>query len=92
MNKKELVNAVAQKSELSKKDSTLIVEALVGTITEELANGNEVAVTGFGKFSTSVRAARKGRNPSDGTEISIPETTVPKFKAGKKLKQNVKES
>nr|WP_255639657.1 HU family DNA-binding protein [Aquibacillus saliphilus] len=90
MNKTDLINSVAEKSELSKKDSTLAVDALFETITESLSDGESVKVIGFGNFSTSERAARKGRNPSTGDEIEISATTVPKFKPGKALKDAVK--
>ncbi|WP_226035825.1 HU family DNA-binding protein [Aquibacillus saliphilus] len=90
LNKTDLINSVAEKSELSKKDSTLAVDALFETITESLSDGESVKVIGFGNFSTSERAARKGRNPSTGDEIEISATTVPKFKPGKALKDAVK--
>lgn len=90
MNKTDLINAVAEKTELSKKDSTSAVNAVIEAITETLANKEKVQLIGFGNFETRDRAARKGRNPQDGTEIDIPATTVPAFKPGKSLKDAVK--
>jgi len=90
MNKTDLINAVAESSELSKKDSTRVVESVVETITTALKNGDKVEVIGFGAFSVSERAARKGRNPQTGEEIEIAASKVPSFKAGKKLKHAVK--
>jgi len=90
MNKTELINAVAQSSELTKKDSTKAVDTLLEIITTTLKNGDKVELLGFGNFSVSERAARKGRNPQTGEEIEIAASTVPSFKAGKKLKEAVK--
>ncbi len=71
MNKTDLINAVAEKSELSKKDSTSAVEATIEAITESLANGEKVSLKGFGNFEVRERAARNGRNPSTGESIRI---------------------
>jgi len=90
MNKTELINAVAESSELSKKDSTRVVDSVMETITTALKNGDKVEIIGFGAFSVSERAARKGRNPQTGEEIEIAASKVPSFKAGKKLKDAVK--
>lgn len=90
MNKTGLVNGVAEKSGLSKKDAAKAVEAFLDVVTETLAAKEKVQVVGFGTFETRERAARTGRNPQDGTELQIPATTVPAFKAGKKLKEAVK--
>ncbi|MED4040959.1 HU family DNA-binding protein [Niallia taxi] len=90
MNKTELINAVAESSELSKKDSTRVVDSIMETITTALKNGDKVEIIGFGAFSVSERAARKGRNPQTGEEIEIAASKVPSFKAGKKLKDAVK--
>ena len=90
MNKTDLINAVAESSELSKKDSTRVVESVMETITTALKNGDKVEIIGFGAFSVSERAARKGRNPQTGEEIEIAASKVPSFKAGKKLKDAVK--
>lgn len=90
MNKSELINAVAEASELSKKDATAAVEAVFQTIQDTLANGDKVQVIGFGTFEVRERAARKGRNPQTGMEIDIAASKVPAFKAGKALKDAVK--
>ena len=90
MNKTDLINAVAESSELSKKDSTRVVDSIMETITTALKNGDKVEIIGFGAFSVSERAARKGRNPQTGEEIEIAASKVPSFKAGKKLKDAVK--
>jgi len=90
MNKTDLINAVAESSELSKKDSTKVVDSVMETITIALRNGDKVEIIGFGAFSVSERAARKGRNPQTGEEIEIAASKVPSFKAGKKLKDAVK--
>ncbi|MDK8643786.1 MULTISPECIES: HU family DNA-binding protein [Niallia] len=90
MNKTELINAVAESSELSKKDSTRVVDSVMETITTSLKNGEKVEILGFGAFSVSERAARKGRNPQTGEEIEIAASKAPTFKAGKNLKDAVK--
>lgn len=89
-NKAELVEKVASKTNLTKKDVTATVEALFQTIEEVLAEGDKVQVIGFGTFEVRERAARKGRNPQTGEEIQIKATRVPGFKAGKALKDAVK--
>lgn len=88
--KADLINNVAEKTGLTKKDATAAVEALFETVTETLAKGDRVQVIGFGSFEVRDRAARKGRNPQTGEEIEIPATKVPAFKAGKALKDAVK--
>ncbi|MFZ2153605.1 MAG: HU family DNA-binding protein [Candidatus Moraniibacteriota bacterium] len=90
MNKGDLVDAVAAKTDLSKKDVTAVIETLLDKVTEELRKGNKVTLTGFGIFKTSKRAARVGRNPQTGASIKIPAATVPKFSAGKGLKDAVR--
>ena len=90
VNKTELINAVAQKTELPKKDAAKAVDAVFGTIQETLAEGEKVQLIGFGNFEVRDRAARKGRNPQTNEEIEIPASKVPAFKAGKKLKDAVK--
>lgn len=90
MNKTDLINAVAEKAELSKKDSATVVNAVFETITETLANKEKIQLVGFGTFETRERAARKGRNPQTGEDLFIEATTVPAFKAGKALKDAVK--
>lgn len=89
-NKADLIDGVAAKSGLTKKDATAAVEGLFDVVTETLAEGERVQVIGFGTFEVRDRAARKGRNPQTGEEIQIPATKVPAFKAGKGLKDAVK--
>ena len=90
MNKTELINAVVEEAELTKKDATKAVEAVFNTIQSTLAKGEKVQLIGFGNFEVRDRAARKGRNPQTNEEIEIPASKVPAFKAGKKLKDAVK--
>lgn len=91
MNKTELVSAIAEKTELTKKDSEAALKAFVDVVSEQLQNGAKVQIVGFGTFETSKRAAREGRNPLTGKKITISACTVPKFKAGKALKDQVNE-
>lgn len=93
MNKEQLIESVHNKigaSEYSKKHAQDAIEAVFDTISAALSKGDEVAVAGFGSFKVSKRAARQGVNPRTGEKISIAATTVPKFKAGKALKDAVK--
>jgi nucleoid DNA-binding protein len=90
INKDALIDAVASKVEVSKKEIGAIIETVIDKITEELRKGNKVTLTGFGTFKVSNRAARVGRNPQTGASINIPAMTVPKFTAGKALKEAVK--
>lgn len=90
MNKSELITAVAEASELSKKDATKAVDAVFETIQNALAGGDRVQLIGFGNFEVRERAARKGRNPQTGEEIEIAASKVPAFKPGKALKDAVK--
>jgi DNA-binding protein HU-beta len=92
MNKTELVNQVAEKSELSKKDAAKAVDALFQTISETLAKGDKIQILGFGNFEVRERSARKGRNPQTGEEIDIAASKVPAFSPGKSLKEMVKQS
>ena len=87
MNKTELVAAIADKAEISKKDSEKALKAFVDVVTEEL----KIQLVGFGTFETSERAAREGRNPSTGETMKIEACKAPKFKAGKALKDAVNE-
>ena len=89
MNKTELVAAIAEKSELSKKDAEKALKAFVDTVSEELQKGEKIQLVGFGSFETSKRAARTGKNPQTGKAIKIAACTAPKFKAGKALKDAV---
>ena len=82
-NKAELINQVAEATELSKKDATPVVEAVFEAIQSNLSEGEKVQIIGFGTFEVRDRAARKGRNPQTGEEIQIPATKVPAFKPGK---------
>ncbi|MEW6724238.1 MAG: HU family DNA-binding protein [Bacillota bacterium] len=88
MNKQDLVNVMAEKSGLTKKDSEKAMDALLEAIGEALAKGDKVALVGFGTFEVKDRAARVGRNPQTGEEIRIAATKVPTFKAGKMLKDS----
>ncbi|MNT08996.1 DNA-binding protein HU [compost metagenome] len=89
MNKEELVSAVAEKTQLSKKVSEEIVSAFVDTITETLEKGDKVTLVGFGTFQVKERAARTGRNPRTGGELNIPAKRSPTFTAGKGLKDSL---
>jgi len=86
MNKKEFINAVADRAELSKGDAESAVEAFLGTITSTLKKGDQVQLVGFGSFLSRRREARDGRNPRTGETIRIKASNVPSFKAGKALK------
>ncbi len=93
MTKQEFVDRVAQKSGLSRREASEAVDAFLDSITDALRGGEEVAFTGFGKFSVQDRAARQGVNPRNPTErVHIPATKVPKFSAGSQLKTAVKSS
>ncbi len=89
MNKNDLINKVSDDTNLSKADSTKAVDAIFDTITSELKSGGDVRLIGFGTFLVSKRKATTGRNPRTGAEIDIPEANVPKFRAGKALKESV---
>lgn len=89
MNKADLVNSVAQKTQLTKKDCEKVVTATIESIQEALNKGDKVSIVGFGTFEVRERAARKGRNPRTGEEIEIEAAKVPVFKAGKSLKETV---
>lgn len=90
MNKGELIDAIAASTKLTKKDVAAVVDAYHQTVTKTLKKNDKVQIIGFGTFETSKRAARTGRNPQTGAEIKIPAAKVPKFKAGKALKDAVK--
>ena len=91
MNKTELIEALAGKTGLSKSESEKALNAFVELVTETLQKGGDVTVTGFGSFMAKRREARMGVNPQNPTEkIQIPAVTVPKFKAGKSLKDALK--
>ena len=92
MTKQDFVDAVADRAGISKRDAADAVDAVLDTITDTLKGGDSVTFTGFGKFSTSHRAARMGVNPRTGERVQIGATTVPKFSAGSALKTAVKSS
>lgn len=89
MNKNELVAAVAEATSLSKSDAQSAVDAVFSTISGELKKGGDVRLVGFGNFTVSKREASTGRNPQTGAEVKIPARNVPKFSAGKGLKDAV---
>ena len=89
MNKTELVAAMAEKTQLSKKDAEAALKAFTEVVTEELKKGEKIQLVGFGTFEVRQRAARKGRNPQTKAEIKIPASKAPVFKAGKALKDLV---
>jgi len=89
MNKSEMIDAIAARSELSKAASAKALDAVIETIVESVAQGETVTLVGFGSFKASVRAAREGKNPKTGAKILIAETTVPKFAAGATFKTKV---
>ncbi|HEX4746540.1 MAG TPA: HU family DNA-binding protein [Gaiellaceae bacterium] len=88
--KQDFVDAVADRAGMSKRDAGAAVDAVLETLTAALKGGDSVTFTGFGKFSTSARAARMGVNPRTGEKVHIAATTVPKFTAGSALKAAVK--
>lgn len=89
MNKAELVDAMAASAGLSKADAKRALDSFIGATTDALKKGDRVALVGFGSFSVSTRAARKGRNPQTGKEINIAAKKVVKFKAGAELASQV---
>ena len=89
MNKTELVAAMAEQTQLSKKDTEAALKAFVDVVSAELKNGGKVQLVGFGTFEVSERAAREGRNPQTGKTMKIEACKAPKFKAGKALKDAV---
>ena len=89
MNKTELIAAVAENAELSKKDAEKALKAFVDVVTEELKNGGKIQLVGFGTFEVSERAAREARNPQTGEPMNIAACKAPKFKAGKALKDAI---
>ena len=86
MNKTELVAAMAEQTNLSKKDAEAALKAFIDVVSEELKKGEKVRLVGFGTFEVSERAAREGRNPQTGETMEIKASKTPKFKAGKALK------
>lgn len=89
MTKTELISLMSEKTGFSKKDTEKSVNAFIDSVTETLAEGEKIQLVGFGTFEVRDRAAREGKNPLTGEKLSIPETRVPAFKAGKSLKEIV---
>ncbi len=89
MNKAELIASMAEKSELTKKDTEKALKAFIDSVKESLARGEKVQLVGFGTFDVKQRAARVGRNPRTREEIQIPASKAPTFKPGKDLKETV---
>ncbi len=90
MNKTDLINALSEETTFSKKDSSRMLESLVRIIERNLRKGEKVSITGFGSFLVIKRPARNGINPATKERIKIAEVTVPKFKAGKNLREIVR--
>jgi len=90
MNKQELIDKIAEKSELSKKDADKALAALTDTIVEALKAGDKISLVGFGTFEVKTKAARESRNPQTGEKMIVPEKKVPSFKAGTGLKDAVR--
>lgn len=89
MNKGELVDAVAAKADVTKKQADMVISAVVEAIMEAVSAGDKVTLVGFGSFESRFRKAREGRNPKTGEKMEIPETYVPAFSAGKLFKEKV---
>ena len=89
MNKADLVAAMAEKAGVSKKDAEASLKAFTDVVAEELKQGEKIQLVGFGTFEVSERAARTGRNPQTGAEMTIAASKAPKFKAGKALKDSL---
>ena len=89
MNKADLISAVAERAELSKKDTEHAINAIFETISEALVGGDKVQLVGFGAFGVKTRAARMGRNPKTKESIHVPASRTPVFKPGKALKESV---
>ena len=91
MNKAELITAVAENADMTKKDAEKVIKAFIDVVTAEMKKGEKVQLVGFGTFEVSERAAREGRNPQTGETMTIAASKSPKFKAGKALKDAVNE-
>jgi DNA-binding protein HU-beta len=92
MNKGELIDQIAAKADVTKKDADLVLSAMLEVILDTVASGDKVTLVGFGTFEARERQAREGRNPSTGKPIKIPATRVPAFSAGKLFREKVLES
>ncbi len=90
MNKTELINAIAEKNDLKKRDIEATINTMIEVVQSTLKGGDKVTLTGFGTFEVRDRAARVGRNPKTGAEIQIPASKAPAFKAGKAFKDTFK--
>jgi DNA-binding protein HU-beta len=90
MNKSELINSLSEETTFSKKDVSRVLDSLTRIIERSLRKGEKVSITGFGSFWISRRPARKGINPSTKQRIDLPEVNVPRFKAGKSLREVVR--
>lgn len=91
MNREELISAISESANVSKKDAAAALSALIETVTETVAKGDKVSLPGFGSFEARKRAARTGRNPLTGATLQIAAKTIPAFKAGKTFKDVVNE-
>ncbi len=89
MNKGELVDAIADKASVTKKQADAVLSATLETVVEAVSSGSKVTLVGFGSFESRKRKAREGRNPKTGDKMKIPATTVPAFSAGKLFKDKV---
>ena len=89
MNKAELINAIADETGLSKKDTEATINSFVNVVSNALAENDKVQLIGFGTFETRKRAARKGNNPQTGEELNIPASTTAALKVGKALKEKL---
>ena len=90
MNKAELVEAVSDKAGITKKQAGSVIDAITDTVKETLSKGERITLVGFGTFHVMERKAREGRNPRTGKKLEIPAKKVPKFKAGKNLREAVR--
>ncbi|MBE8989427.1 MAG: HU family DNA-binding protein [Nostoc sp.] len=89
MNKGELVDAVAAKTNITKKQADEVISAFLSVVTEAVANGEKITLVGFGSFERRERSEREGRNPKTNEPMTIPATKVPAFSAGKQFKEKV---
>ena len=89
MTKNDFINAIAEKADITKKSASDVTDAVFAVISEAMANGDKIAISGFGTFETVDRAARKGRNPKTGETIDIPASKAVKLKVAKALKEMV---